>query len=192
MYIKLKRLTDLIFSLALILAMLIPMVVIAIIVKSTSAGPILFTQKRYGQNSKPFKVYKFRTMRIDAPEKSNQEFDSMDAYLTSVGSFLRMTSLDELPQLFNILEGHMSFIGPRPLADSDYDVIKARMNSGADNVKPGITGLAQVNGRNLLSDGEKAMYDYEYYKNFGFITDLKILIKTFLTVITRTGINHDV
>ncbi|WP_259717424.1 sugar transferase [Weissella confusa] len=139
---------DIIFAILGILIGLVPMVIVAILIKLESSGPVLFKQERYGQNSKKFLIYKFRTMRTDAPILANQNFKDMKKYISPLGAFLRKTSLDELPQLFNVLRGEMSFIGPRPLAKTDMNVIKMRQVNGGDLVRPGITGLAQVNGRN--------------------------------------------
>ena len=145
MYKGIKAVLDEFMGICLIIILLIPMLIIAMLVKMTSKGPILFKQERYGIYSRKFTIYKFRTMYIETPEKSNQEFKDIENFMTPLGKVLRKLSLDELPQLFNIVMGDMSFVGPRPLADSDIDVIYMREKDGADKVKPGITGLAQVN-----------------------------------------------
>lgn len=190
MYEKMvKRRLDVLFSGALLIIGAIPMVVIAVLVATTSKGPVFFKQERYGLNSKKFVIYKFRTMYIEAPVVSNQEFSDIHNYLTPLGSFLRKTSLDELPQLWNVFIGDMSFVGPRPLAETDLDVIKLRQQTGADRVRPGITGLAQVNGRNRISDNQKAAYDDEYAKNLTFAMEFKVVFKTFFSVAQQEGIN---
>lgn len=190
MYKSIKTGLDIFMSLCLIAILIMPMIVIALLVKSTSKGPVLFKQQRYGINSRKFTIYKFRTMYVETPELSNQEFESIDNFVTPVGKILRKFSLDELPQLFNIIKGNMSFIGPRPLAESDIDVVKMRKRSGADRIKPGITGLAQVNGRNNILDSQKAYFDKIYADNISFSVDLKIIIGTLLNVTLAKNINR--
>lgn len=191
MYKKyIKRLIDLLFSIILIILLLLPMVIIAVIIKLSSTGPILFKQKRYGLNSEMFTMFKFRSMTESAPILSNQSFSKIDSYVTPFGGFMRRTSLDEIPQLFNVLVGHMSFVGPRPMANTDEEVVKLRNVSGADKVRPGITGLAQVSGRNIISDRTKAKFDSEYANKLTFGLDLKILLFTFRKVISQEGINQ--
>ncbi|EPC89852.1 sugar transferase [Lacticaseibacillus paracasei] len=184
-----KRTFDIIGSFTMLILLAVPMIVIAVLIKVTSPGPVLFKQTRFGRDSKPFTLIKFRSMKINTPEKSNKEFSNstMQLYITSVGRVLRRTSLDELPQLLNILRGEMSFIGPRPLAETDEFVITQRQKNGADQIKPGISGLAQVNGRNLIDDEQKA----EYAEHCSFTMDLSILIKSVLVVIMQEGINKD-
>lgn len=184
-----KNFLDRVLAFVLIIILALPMIFIGLVVMITSKGPIFFRQVRYGKNSKRFWLYKFRTMSIEAPVLANSEFNNMGTYLTKVGKFLRMTSLDELPQLVNIIKGDMSFIGPRPLADTDYEVIQLRKSSGADQVLPGISGLAQVNGRNNISNQTKARFDAEYASNVSFINDIRILFKTFVNVFLRKNIN---
>lgn len=191
MYKSIKLVLDEIMGILLICILIIPMFVIAILVKVTSEGPILFRQERYGINSHKFVIYKFRTMYIETPEISNQEFSDINNFITPLGKVLRKFSLDELPQLFNIVKGDMSFIGPRPLADSDFDVIEMRKKSGADRVKPGITGLAQVNGRNNILDNDKAYFDQLYVQNLSFSIECIILLKTFLNVFLAKDINNE-
>lgn len=187
-----KRQLDVFGTVLALILLCIPMLTIAIIIRLTSPGPVFFKQRRYTLDSKPFMLIKFRSMRYGAPVRANKEFSdhSIESYITSIGGFLRKTSLDELPQLFNILHGEMSFIGPRPLADTDSVVLEARKVSGADQVLPGITGLAQINGRNLITDDQKANFDYEYADNCCAREDALIFLKSFLVVLQRTGINH--
>lgn len=158
----LKRFLD--TCVAIILGILLSwlLVIIAILVKLTSKGPVFFKQERFGLNSKPFTLYKFRSMTDGAPIKANSEFEDITSYVTPFGMFIRKTSIDELPQLLNIIKGDMSFIGPRPLAITDEKVLDLRKKSGADRVRPGISGLAQVNGRNNITDENKAAYDAKY------------------------------
>lgn len=186
-----KRLLDVTFAILLLLVLIIPMLIIAIIVKATSKGPVLFVQERFGKNSRKFNLLKFRSMQVNAPLVSNQRFDMVQAHVTTFGKVMRELSLDELPQVLNVLLGQMSFIGPRPLAESDLRVIELRRQTGADRVKPGITGLAQVNGRNNLDDEHKAAFDKEYSDDVSFKNDVKIVVLTIVNVIARTGINAD-
>lgn len=165
------------------------MLVIGLIIYLGDRKNPFFVQKRFGLNSADFNILKFRTMKTDTPEIANSDFLDMNMYLTRVGKMLRRTSLDELPQLFNVARGQMSFIGPRPLAMTDKEVIELRKASGADQVKPGITGLAQVNGRNQISNDEKAEFDYEYANNLTLRMDARILTKTVVDVFKQTGIN---
>lgn len=186
-----KRLLDVTFAILLLLVLIIPMLIIAIIVKATSKGPVLFVQERFGKNSRKFNLLKFRSMQVNAPLVSNQRFDMVQAHVTPFGKVMRELSLDELPQVLNVLLGQMSFIGPRPLAESDLRVIELRRQTGADRVKPGITGWAQVNGRNNLDDEHKAAFDKEYSDDVSFKNDVKIVVLTIVNVIARTVINAD-
>lgn len=186
-----KRVLDVVFAIVGLLILAVPMLIISIFIKATSQGPVLFKQLRYGKHSKSFVMYKFRSMALGTPEKANQEFSDMDEYITCVGSFLRKTSLDELPQLWNVLKGDMSFVGPRPLAESDIEVVRLRQQNGGDLVRPGITGWAQVNGRNKISNQEKAAYDAEYATNLTFLLEFKIIWLTLRAVALREGINHN-
>ncbi|MCI1987172.1 MAG: sugar transferase [Lactobacillus sp.] len=189
-----KRLFDIIFAIVGIVLCAIPMFVIAILVRMTSPGPALFCQLRAGRKGKLFVLYKFRSMYTGAPEKSNKDFtpEAMNHYLTKIGKFMRKTSIDELPQMINVLRGEMSFIGPRPLAKSDSYVLNLRAVSGADKIRPGISGLAQVNGRNEISDNLKAKWDAEYAMSCGFVTDVRILLRTIGEVALQRGINKSV
>ena len=178
-----KRVFDIIFSLMALIVLWFPMLIIAIVVKSTSKGPAIFVQERMGRKGKPFKFYKFRSMRIDAPHDLATRAIHSEEYITKVGAFLRKTSLDELPQLFCILKGDMSLIGPRPVVLVETDLIEKRVETGADLVRPGLTGLAQVKKRDRLTDMTlKAEIDGEYAKNVTFFNDLKIFFQTFLVV----------
>lgn len=186
-----KRLIDMLVAALVLIIGCIPMLIVAIIVKITSPGPVFFKQRRYGLNSEPFNMYKFRSMSERAPELANQNFADMDAYITPVGSFLRKTSIDELPQLINVFLGKMSLIGPRPLADTDRKVLDLRREFGADQVRPGITGLAQVNGRNNISDVEKAEYDTEYAQHVTARNDFAIVVQTIVKVVKQADNNHE-
>lgn len=184
----LKRFLD--TCVAIILGILLSwlLVIVAILVKLTSKGPVFFKQERFGLNSKPFTLYKFRSMTNGAPVKANSEFDDITSYITPFGMFIRKTSIDELPQLLNIIKGDMSFIGPRPLANTDEKVLQLRHENGADQVRPGISGLAQVNGRNNITDLDKATYDAKYANRISFELDLLLIFKTVISVIKREGI----
>lgn len=185
-----KRLLDILGASVLLIITTIPMLIIALIIKIVSPGPILFKQKRYGKDSIPFILLKFRTMNVETPLVANQNFKDIDDYVYTFGLFLRKTSLDELPQLFNVLIGQMSFIGPRPLADSDITAVNMRKKTGADKVTPGISGLAQVNGRNSITDKEKVMYDTVYATDVTFRRDVLILLDTFGKVAGQKNINR--
>lgn len=168
----------------------LPMLIIAIAVKCSSKGPAIFKTERVGKNGKPFKFYKFRSMRTDAPKDCAPRLLHSEDYITKVGRFLRKTSLDELPQLFCILKGSMSIIGPRPCGFSEEDLIEARKESGALKVRPGLTGLAQISGRDVLAEDvvAKAKLDGEYAKKITFWRDLKIFFKTIVVVLREDDV----
>lgn len=184
----LKRFLD--TCVAIILGILLSwlFIIVAILVKLTSKGPVFFKQERFGLNSKPFILYKFRSMTNGAPVKANSEFDDITSYITPFGMFIRKTSIDELPQLLNIIKGDMSFIGPRPLANTDEKVLQLRRENKADQVRPGISGLAQVNGRNNITDLDKAIYDAKYASRISFELDLLLFFETVISVIKREGV----
>lgn len=185
-----KRLLDILFSLFGIVVFAIPMLIIAIVVKIDSKGPAIFKTERVGKKCKSFKFYKFRSMRTDAPKDCAPRLLKSEDYITKVGAFLRKTSLDELPQLFCILKGDMSIIGPRPAGWSEEDLIEARNRYGANDVTPGLTGLAQISGRDVLASHveEKARIDGEYARKITFGKDFKIFFKTIGKVFKREGI----
>jgi len=183
-----KRFIDLSFSLILILVTLPLLLLIALIIIIETPGRPLLKQKRVGQNSNEFIIYKFRTMHIDTPNIPTNELNDRNKYITKIGGFLRKTSLDELPQLFNILKGNMSFVGPRPPLFSQKILIEKRKKAGVDKLKPGITGYAQINGRDDIDDIEKFEYDFYYYKNQSMLLDLKIILLTLIQVIRGKGI----
>ena len=186
-----KRVFDLLFAILLSVILCLPCLLVAFIIKVTSKGPIFFKQKRYGKDSKTFILYKFRSMKVAAPIKSNSEFTNISDYITPFGMLIRKTSIDELPQLINIIKGEMSFIGPRPLAVTDIKVIKLRQQNGGDSVLPGISGLAQVNGRNNLTDVDKAFYDGKYAANVSFPVDVLLTVETVFSVLKRDGVFKD-
>jgi len=184
-----KRAFDIVFATLLLIVFIIPIVIIGVTIKLSDSGTPFFVQKRYGRADKQFSLIKFRTMRMGSPIVANSEFRDMDSYVTLLGKFLRETSLDEIPQIFNVIRGEMSFIGPRPLADTDYEVVKLRSKNGANNVRPGITGLAQVKGRNKLSNFEKSQFDGQYANNISLWLDVKILFLTIFKVLKQENIN---
>lgn len=156
---------------------------IALIIKITSKGPVLFKQQRYGRHQKPFVCYKFRSMYITAPkDMPTWKLENPEEHITPVGKFLRKTSLDELPQLFNIFKGEMSLIGPRPVVLKEKKLIEAREKVGANDVRPGLTGWAQINGRDLVGTEEKAELDGRYVKRMSFLVDCKVFFKTIIYV----------
>ena len=187
---SLKRFFDLSVCIFLIVAFLIPMLGISALVISTSKGGIIYWSKRLGKSGRIFKMPKFRTMLIDTPAVATHLLDNPDACLSPIGGFLRSTSLDELPQLFSVLRGDMSFVGPRPALYNQDDLIALRSENGVDKLLPGITGWAQVNGRDELSIPDKVVLDVEYLNRQSFWFDIKILWMTFLKVAKREGVSR--
>lgn len=185
-----KRLFDIVLALIASAVLLVPFVLVWLAVRLTSWGPSLFWSDRIGQHNALFKMPKFRSMRVGTPVVATHLLSNPKDYLTPIGSFLRKSSLDELPQLWNILRGDMSFVGPRPALFNQYDLIKLRAVSGIHRLKPGLTGWAQVNGRDNLSIKEKIAFDKEYMKKKSFVFDLKILYLTFIKIIQRDGVRH--
>ena len=183
-----KRMLDVMCCLAAIPFAVLPMLVVAIMVKMTSPGPVIFKQSRVGRDNKPFVFYKFRSMYVNAPRYlSTYEFADADKYITRVGKFIRKTSLDELPQLFNVLKGDMSLVGPRPIVKAEDNRIRLRKQRGVDTVRPGLTGWAQINGRDLISETKKADLDAYYISRISFSFDLKIVMRTVKTFLNRNG-----
>ena len=189
-YIFFKCFIDISVAYILLLLCYIPMIIIALLIKIFDGGPVIFRQKRVGRYGKCFVCYKFRTMTTDAPhELSTKEFSNAEDYITPIGAFLRKTSLDELPQLFNVLAGDMSLIGPRPLIPNEKEMHALRRELGIYNVRPGITGLAQVCGRDRLEDIRKAECDLIYVSNVCFVCDIYIFFMTVKGVIKKDGVN---
>jgi len=189
-FVIMKRVFDLFFGVILLLSLVIIMLFIAIAIRRTSKGSVLYWSDRVGKNNKIFKMPKFRSMLTDTPAVATHLLDNPDAYLSPIGGFLRSTSLDELPQLFSVLKGDMSFVGPRPALFNQEVLITLRTEKGVDKLLPGITGWAQVNGRDELSIPDKVELDVEYLKRQSFWFDMKILWMTFLKVIKRDGVSH--
>ena len=185
-----KKFFDTLLASGLILFFSVLFFLIAIIVRLTSKGPIIYWSDRVGKNNKIFKMPKFRSMMTDTPAVATHLLDNPDAYLSPIGGFLRSTSLDEIPQLFSVLKGDMSFVGPRPALFNQEDLITLRTEKGVHKLLPGITGWAQVNGRDELSIPDKVALDVEYLNRQSFWFDMKILWMTFLKVIKRDGVSH--
>lgn len=189
MYLKIKSIMDFILSILGIVLLSPVFLIIIILIKLDSKGPILFRQKRIGIDKTHFNILKFRTMRIDTPKDTPTHLlDNPEEWITPVGKILRKTSLDELPQIFNILKGEMSIIGPRPALWNQFDLIEERDKYGANNIKPGLTGLAQIKGRDELPIDLKAKYDGEYKENVNFILDLKCFFGTLISVLKSDGV----
>ncbi len=186
----LKRLFDFLFALLLLCVFLLPIACVAILVKFTSKGPALYWSDRVGVNNIIFQMPKFRSMLIDTPAVATHLLLDPNACLTSIGGFLRKSSLDELPQIWCILSGHMSFVGPRPALFNQEDLIALRTEKGVHQLIPGLTGWAQINGRDELPIPIKVGFDVEYLQHHSFMFDLKIISLTFLKVIRRDGITH--
>jgi len=190
MTMLLKRLFDLLVATFLLLLFLPVFFGVALAVRLTSSGPVLFQTTRVGRANRHFQMYKFRTMRTDAPQVATHLMPDPQAFLTPIGSFLRKSSLDELPQLMNVLKGDMSLVGPRPALFNQDDLVSLRTRAGVDSLLPGITGWAQVNGRDELPITVKVDYDAFYLRHQSFLLDLKILGLTVIRVFLRDGVSH--
>jgi O-antigen biosynthesis protein WbqP len=185
-----KRNFDLCLAICLTGVFLFPILLIAILIRLTSRGPALYWSDRVGVDNTIFKMPKFRTMRIDTPAVATHLMENPDEYLTSIGPFLRKSSLDELPQLWSVLKGDMSFVGPRPALFNQNDLIGLRTEKGVHRLVPGITGWAQINGRDDVPIQKKVEYDEHYLKNRSFLFDLKILTLTFFKVTRAENVSH--
>ena len=188
-YLPIKRLIDLVLSVCGLIVLSPLLIAIVIAIKLDSKGPVIFKQKRVGKNKTYFNIWKFRTMRTDAPkDMPTHLLSSPDAYITKIGKFLRQTSLDELPQILQIVVGKMSIIGPRPALWNQYDLVEERDKYGANDITPGLTGWAQVNGRDELEIPVKAKLDGEYVEKMGFMMDCKCFIMTIFSVARHDGV----
>ena len=187
MYPLFKRITDFLFSIILIIILFPLMIIISLLVKIDSKGPIIFRQKRIGLNSHEFMIYKFRTMKTGTPDVAKSILGKNNNMVTKFGKFLRRTSIDEIPQLFNIFKGDMSFIGPRPALYNQYDLIEMRKKVGVDKIRPGISGVAQINGREDMLLEKKVSFDEFYLKNMSLFMDIKIIIKTLFVLFSKKG-----
>lgn len=185
-----KRVFDLCLTMVLAVILVLPVVLVAILVRVTSPGPALYWSDRVGRNNRIFRMPKFRSMRIGTPALATHLLKDPDAFLTPIGSFLRKSSLDELPQLWSIFLGEMSFVGPRPALFNQDDLVALRTKHGVETLTPGLTGWAQINGRDELPIPEKVKLDVEYLHRKSFWFDIKILWLTFVKVLRRDGVSH--
>tara|TARA_B110000008_G_scaffold72640_1_gene73747 strand:+ start:870 stop:1430 length:561 start_codon:yes stop_codon:yes gene_type:complete len=185
-----KRFFDVVLAVILIILLIWLILLVAISIKLTSKGPVIYWSSRVGRNNIIFKMPKFRTMRINTPDIATHLMSDPKMYLTPLGSFLRSYSLDELPQLFSVIKSDMSFVGPRPALFNQDDLIELRSNKGIDKLVPGITGWAQVNGRDNLSIPDKVSLDFDYLNSQSIWFDFKILWLTFLKVVGRNNVSH--
>jgi len=185
-----KRLFDLTLGILALAVLWLPLLLVGILVKLTSAGPVIFWSDRVGKDNRTFRMPKFRTMRVDTPVVATNLLENPDQFLTPIGSFLRRSSLDELPQLWSILKGDMSFVGPRPVICTEHELLALRAQHGVAALRPGLTGWAQINGRDHLSVAEKVEFDVAYLKRQSFAFDLKILVRTARKVLGGHGIAH--
>jgi len=185
-----KRLFDLVLALVAVCIFAIPLVVVALLVKATSPGPILYWSDRVGRHNRIFRMPKFRSMRVGTPAVATHLLNNPAAHLTPIGSFLRRSSLDELPQVWSILVGDMSFVGPRPALFNQDDLVALRTEAGVHELQPGLTGWAQVNGRDELPIPQKVALDVEYLRRQSFWFDLRIIWLTALKVVKSDGVSH--
>jgi O-antigen biosynthesis protein WbqP len=185
-----KKLFDFVFALSILLLLAVPLLLVAIAIKLTSPGPVLYWSNRVGKDNRIFSMPKFRSMRIGTPAVATHLLTKPEQYLTPIGPFLRKTSLDEVPQLWSILAGDMSLVGPRPALFNQIDLIALRTERGVHTLVPGLTGWAQINGRDELSIADKVDFEAAYLNRQSFVLDLTILWKTFMQVWKRDGISH--
>ena len=185
-----KRIFDLLLAILASLVLILPVIFVALLVRFTSKGPALYWSDRVGKNNLIFKMPKFRSMQVGTPAVATHLLTNPDTYLTPIGSFLRKSSLDELPQLWNILKGDMSFVGPRPALFNQHDLIALRTRGGVHQLMPGLTGWAQINGRDELPIPQKVALDIEYLENKSFWLDIKIIFLTGLKVLRRDNVTH--
>lgn len=185
-----KRLFDIVLALLAGLVLLLPLLLTALMVRLTSRGPVLYWSERVGRHNHIFRMPKFRSMQMGTPTVATHLLDSPQAYLTPIGAFLRRSSLDELPQLWSILQGHMSFVGPRPALFNQHDLVALRTRHGVHELVPGLTGWAQINGRDELPIPDKVAFDVEYLQRRSFWFDLKIMLWTAIKVVRRESVSH--
>ena len=185
-----KRIFDLLVALNAATLLFVPIIIVALLVRLTSKGPVLYWSDRVGRNNHIFRMPKFRSMRVDTPAVATHLLSDPKTYLTPIGSFLRKSSLDELPQLWSILRGDMSFVGPRPALFNQDDLVALRTEQGVHELLPGLTGWAQVNGRDELPIPEKVKLDVEYMKHRSILFDIRIIWLTFVKVLHRDGVTH--
>ena len=185
-----KRIFDFLLAIVLLTVFLLPMIIISLLVKVTSPGPAIYWSARVGRNNKPFLMPKFRSMQQGAPQVATDQLKDPYRYLSPIGSFLRKSSLDELPQLWSIIFGDMSFVGPRPALFNQYELVRMRTEYGIARLRPGLTGWAQINGRDEIPTDLKVELDLEYLNHQSFYFDIKILCITFKKVVFRNGVVH--
>lgn len=185
-----KRFFDLLLGISAAFVFALPLLLVALMVKLTSPGPVLYWSDRVGRRNVIFRMPKFRTMKTETPAVATHLLIDADSYLTPIGSFLRKSSLDELPQLWSIIKGDMSFVGPRPALFNQYDLIELRTRSGIDKLLPGLTGWAQINGRDELPIPQKVALEIEYLQKQSSWLDMKIICMTFLKVLKRDDVMH--
>ena len=185
-----KRLLDLIISLSAIIIFVLPYILIMVCVRLSSRGPAIYWSCRAGRQGQFFMMPKFRSMRIDAPEVATDRLGDANAYITPFGSFLRRNSLDELPQIYSVLRGDMSIVGPRPALHNQHELIAKRAALGIDRLRPGVTGWAQINGRDEISLQDKLRFDHEYLARQSLFFDLKIILLTVTAVVRSRGVSH--
>ena len=185
-----KRIFDLIFGIIILIIFFIPILLISLLIKLDTNGPIIYYSDRVGKDNKIFKMPKFRTMAINSPQIASDKLIDPDKYVTKIGKFLRKFSLDEIPQIFNVISGSMSIVGPRPALYNQKTLIEKRTKLGIEKLKPGITGLAQVNGRDKISLEDKISYDFEYLKKNGLFYDIKIIFQTVVVVFKGRDVSH--
>lgn len=189
-YLTIKRMFDLVFAILASALLFVPMLIVAVLIKLDSPGPVIFTQRRVGKCGKEFTIYKFRTMYIGSPNNvAAYKLDGLERYVTKIGAILRRTSIDELPQLWNIIRGDMSFVGYRPICSAEKRINDLRQSKGVFVLRPGITGLAQISGRDDISEEEKVCCDAKYVSECSLKTDIYCLVKTVSTVISGRGSN---
>lgn len=188
--IKLYRLFDIFFGIIFSILSLPIFIIVPLLIKLDSSGPVFFISDRIGKNNKKFKMIKFRSMLVDTEIVESSKLKNPKFKITRLGKILRYFSIDEIPQLFCVLKGSMSIVGPRPALASQFNLLRLRKKYGIDLLKPGITGYAQINGRDLLTDKKKIELEFEYLNKKNFITDLKIIYKTFFIVLKKKGISH--
>lgn len=187
-YLICKRIMDIMLALVALFIIAIPMLIIFLIVYIDDSGNVIFTQYRVGMGGRRFKLYKLRTMRRDTPKyMSTSEVDDPNRYITRMGRILRRLSIDELPQLFNVVKGDMSIVGPRPLISDEHEIHDLRMKFGVYRIRPGLTGLAQIHGRDMVTPADKVRWDVRYLERFGFWTDVKIVLSTIPKLIGGNG-----
>lgn len=190
-YIFFKRLLDIVISSIALLVIAIPMLIVSLIVYIDDPGSVIFAQYRVGMGGRRFKLYKLRTMRQSTPKyMSTSEVDDPSHYITRAGRILRRLSIDELPQLFNVLKGDMSIVGPRPLISDEYEIHVLRMKFGVYKIRPGLTGLAQIHGRDMTTPADKVRWDVQYLKQYGFWTDVKTILSTIPKLVGGDGFSE--